>query len=77
MNLGPKGIVGTLKETLKCRECGYPHLRRNFPRLKETKNIFQNLQEDSTAEEVGNNFHQINASLEDQWEDHQPAIVDI
>ena len=77
MNLGLKGTVGTPKETLKCWECGEPHLQRNFPLFNEKNRFFHNFQEVSTVGEFGKIFHRINATLEDPQEDNQSTIVEI
>ena len=77
LNLGRKGTIGTPKEPVKCLECGEPHLRINFPHLKETNNIVHNLQEASTFGEVGKIFHQINVVVEDRQANHQSTIVEI
>ena len=77
MQLGSKGAIGTPKEPLKCWECKGPHVRRNFPLLNESNKTVHKMQEASTMGEIGKSFHQINAALEDQQEDHQYAIVEI
>ena len=62
VHLGPKGVIGTPKEPLKCWECEGPHLQRNFPLLGESNKTVHNLQEASTMGEIGKSFHWINVN---------------
>ena len=66
MHLGPKGVVGTPKELLKCWECEGPHVQRNCPLLSESNKTVHNIQEASTMAEIRKSVHCINAALEYQ-----------
>jgi len=53
-------------------------LKIHFPCLNgENKVTLHSVQEASIVGEIGRNFHNINAALEDQQVDHQSTIVEI
>jgi hypothetical protein len=66
------------RETLKCWECGEPHLRRNCPHLiSANKTFVHNLQEASTMGDLGRSLHRINATIDGRQANHQSSVVDI
>jgi hypothetical protein len=70
-NLGEKRFGDNFRKTLKCGECGEPHLRRKYPCLSSTNRIFvHNLQEASIVGDMGRSLHQINAVVDEQKADH-------
>jgi hypothetical protein len=78
VNLRAKKIGDSPMETLKCWECGEPHLRRNCPRLNSTgRTAVHNLQEASTVGEVGRSVHRINAVVDGRQVDHQSTIMEV
>jgi hypothetical protein len=78
VNLGTNKFGDTPTELLKCRECGEPHLRRNFPRLTSSaRTIIHKLQEASIVRDVGRSVHKINVAMDGRQDDHPSSVVEI